>query len=106
MVIEFPKKYSVKKVGIYNAFYVTVPSEYVKEMTELIAKQAWISAAYPPDTIESFYVMISDAYEVSEQQAHDALCRLCEHVMSPPVDMAVWGEALGGTESDAPALAD
>jgi hypothetical protein len=107
MIIEFPKKYTVACVGRW--FEISIPTEFVAPLTSALMRQTWLSHVFGPDPANpNIKCVASDAYDVSIKQAHDALCCLCEHVMSPPVevDMAVWGEALGGTESDASALAD
>lgn len=87
MVIEFPKKYSVRKANGVELYFVTVPPENRNELTNVLGKQAWINRVIPSDDNESFIINLSKAYTITDQQAIDALCRLCEHVMSP-VDVA------------------
>jgi hypothetical protein len=96
MIIEFPKKYSVRKANGVDIFFATVPHESVEAFLALLAEQPWIRTVFSADDSESVGIRISNAYTVTDEQAHDALCRLCEHVMSPPVDvdMTVWGDAL------------
>ena len=81
MIIEFPKKYNV--IGADRMFTVTVPDEYADSLLSMIKRQPWIKASWfvlPDD--KAIICIISSAYDVTDEQAHDALCRLCEHVMS------------------------
>lgn len=99
MVIEFPKKYTVAYLGRW--FEISIPTEFVAPLTEVLMAQAWLSNVFSPDPANpNIKCVASDAYDVTDEQAYAALCRLCEHVMLPPVDMDIWGDALGGaTES-------
>lgn len=89
MIIEFPKKYTVRMVhdGI---FFVYVPAEHKVAVYELLAKQPWLKVYN--DEVGALNCYISPAYDITPEQAHDALCRLCEHVMTPDVevDREVW----------------
>ena len=105
MIIEFPKKYNVRKANGIDIFFVTVPPDNKAALLTILTTQPWISVVFPADDGESLCLRISKAYIITDEQAHDALCRLCEHVMSPPVDvdMTVWGDALdGGADEVAP----
>lgn len=100
MVIEFPKKYSVKKWHD-RYFTISVPVEKVRPLLDLLNQQPWLANVFGPDLAnKDIKCTTSAAYDVTDEQAHDALCRLCEHVMSPPadVDMTVWGDALESEE--------
>ncbi len=90
MIIEFPKKYTVKMVH-EKIFFVYVPMECKSAIYELLAKQPWLKA-YDDHEVGAINCYISPAYDVTSEQAHDALCRLCEHVMAPDVevDREVW----------------
>lgn len=94
MIIEFPKKYDVRMVDGRAGALVELPAEYRAAAMELFNAQPWINEASP--LLSSINVYISRAYEITTEQAHTALCRLCEHIMSPPVevDPEVWGDAL------------
>jgi hypothetical protein len=96
VIIEFPKKYKV--VVFFDSdpvAFVDVPSEYHQALADLLMRQPWIDAVRRE--FSTAQVSISRAYEITSEQAHAALCQLCEHVMSPPaeVDRDVWGEAIG-----------
>ena len=97
MIIEFPKKYDVRMhAGIDGGLFVSVPNEYRQALIDVIEQQPWIQLV--SKFCQDLHVYISRAYVITDQQAHDALCQLCEHVMSPPVevDREVWGDAIGG----------
>jgi len=96
MIIEFPRKYSIRLAADCSTAIVTVPAEYTGALIKLLKQQPWISRAEP--LLEHIDVSISRAYDINVGQARSALCQLCEHVMSPPVevDRDVWGDALGG----------
>ena len=91
MIIEFPKKYSVKRSPARNffAFNVQVPKEYEAEAVTLLRQQPWAESVYgsPGPISGSILVFVSLAYEISEAQAIDALSRLCESILSPQVEM-------------------
>lgn len=89
MIIEFPQKYSV--VHRQEFFTVSVPDQFRGEMVELLEKQQWIQFTISAADI---MVFISKAYEITDKQTYDALCQLCEYIISPPVevDEEVWGE--------------
>lgn len=95
MIIEFPKKY---KVTVYfdsdPVAFVDVPAEYRQELAKPLMMQPWASVRMSDNT--TMVVSISRAYDITADQAHAALCQLCEYVMSPPeVDREVWGDVLG-----------
>jgi hypothetical protein len=100
MIIEFPKKYSVRmfdgtgSVAVGGAF-VSLPAEYRAEAMGLFSRQPWINGVYSKPSGD-IHVYISRAYEITDEQAYAALRQLCEHVMSPPVevDREVWGDAV------------
>lgn len=85
MIIEFPKKYSVVPSPNNIYFTVSVPVENVKQVHELIKQQPWVSNAFIHG--DTMTVFTSAAYEITQQQAVDALSKLCEYVMSPPVQV-------------------
>ena len=84
MIIEFPKKYSVIEVSD-TLFFIHILLENAQEAYELIKQQLWVDATYV--TGDKIDVFISRAYEITSQQAVDALSKLCEYVMSPPAQM-------------------
>lgn len=86
MIIEFPKKYSVKLSSNEIYFNVSVPEEYIQDLHALFLEQKWISSAFKHDPGD-ITVFASMAYEVTNEQAKQALEQLCEFVMSPPVQM-------------------
>jgi len=102
MIIEFPKRYKVF-VGMYGDCVVDIPVEYAAPLIVLFNQQPWIVALIQP--AEDGYPIIfrlSGAYEITIEQARDAINRLCEHVMCPPVelDKEIWGEALGALNQE------
>lgn len=84
MIIEFPAKYHIKGSG--GSFTVSIPRDLYPYMVAALRRQPWINGIYPDDW--GIDVFVSRAYEISERQAIDALSRLCEFVMSPPVEMS------------------
>lgn len=85
MIIEFPKKYDVQFISHY--FVVSVPAEYAEELESLIKSQPWVNIVGDRFAKGNFDVYISKAYEITTEQAKQALERLCEYVMSPPVQI-------------------
>jgi len=102
MIIEFSKKYHVKK-WCDGYFAISVPVEKVQPLLDLLNQQQWLANVFSPDVAnKDIKCATSAAYDVTDEQAQAALCRLCEHVMSPPVevDLTVWGDALGDAKEE------
>ncbi len=97
MNIEFPERYHIHEI-VPTMYDITVPNEYAAALLNILKQQRWVVNAFPFRT--RITVIISEAYEVNSDQAHEALCRLCEHVMQPAadVDIEIWGEVLKGGE--------
>lgn len=96
MIIEFPKKYDVRMHGyVSDGAFISIPGEHRQALIDTLNQQDWIQFVFT--STADLHVLISAAYEISAEQAHAALCQLCEHVMSPPVDVdrEVWGDVLG-----------
>lgn len=47
MVIEFPKKYSVRKANGVELYFITVPPDNRSDLLDTLNRQAWISRAIP-----------------------------------------------------------
>lgn len=91
LIINFPKKYSVRHC-VLETWEVSIPTEYREQLREILNAQGWIQKVI--DQQVRFVVVISLAYEVTVEEANDALCQLCESVMSPQVELypEVWSD--------------
>lgn len=88
MIIEFPKRYTVKHIT-GNLFHIAIPAEFLAPLTELLKAQAWIDSVYVE---KELHVFCSHAYEYTQGEVHTALCKLAEHILEPAVevDRDVW----------------
>lgn len=97
MIIEFPRKYTIKSF-IEGIFHVSVPEDKVHSLLATLVGQPWLASATYVKSSKQIICFVSGAYDVSDEQAYDALCKLCEHVMDPPADLSVWEEALSSED--------
>lgn len=91
MIIEFPKKYDVTQVTP-NLYLLSVPADTTRALLALLNQQPWLRVyPYRPENL-GVHCLVLSAYDVTSEQAYDALCKLCEHVMAPDVevDRDVW----------------
>lgn len=91
MIIEFPKKYTVTQVTP-DLYLLSVPTDTISALIALLNQQPWLRVyPYYPENM-GVHCLVSPAYDITPEQAHDALCRLCEHIMTPDteVDREVW----------------
>lgn len=85
LIIEFPRKYKVWLSGTDSVFSVEVPTDVRLDVFTQIKAQPWVSSVF--NHVGPLAVFINRAYEITAQQAIDALSRICEYVMEPQPEM-------------------